>query len=291
VAKHTVSVMVSSYNQPRALRLVMAGFAAQDELPFEVVIADDGSDADTLGLVEEFRTTAPFEVRLVTQRHEGYRLQQILNKAVLESRGTQLIFCNGDCVPFRNLVAIHKAHYRPGTFCTAGRLRLTIEESRRLTSEGVSAGVHEDLLTLKRRWWLSMAHCKNVARRLMGRQDQPSIRGCHFSIDRRPLLDVNGFDESYEGCGKEDCDLRNRLQNAGFAGISLWHRAFVCHLDHQLDPRSKDRSILRRKADRVLYAGSWGRIKTLRGLDLHMRGAAAHLEEASGPTDQGARPA
>ena len=39
--RHGVSVVLASYNQPNALRLSLAGFAAQDDLDFEMIVADE----------------------------------------------------------------------------------------------------------------------------------------------------------------------------------------------------------------------------------------------------------
>ena len=44
--RHAVSVILSSYNQSNALRPALAGLRAQDDLDFELLIADDGSQAD-----------------------------------------------------------------------------------------------------------------------------------------------------------------------------------------------------------------------------------------------------
>ena len=103
MAQHTISLIVSSYNQPNTLRPVLAGFAVQDDLDFEMIIADDGSDADTRGVAEEFASTAPFPVKFITQEHRAFGKARILNKAAAVSQGDQLIFCDGDCVPFHNV--------------------------------------------------------------------------------------------------------------------------------------------------------------------------------------------
>ena len=38
-----ISVIMSAYNRPEFVELVLRGYALQTEQPFEIVIADDGS--------------------------------------------------------------------------------------------------------------------------------------------------------------------------------------------------------------------------------------------------------
>ena len=63
------------------------------------------------------------------------------------------------------------------------------------------------------------------------------IRGCHLSLPTQALLKINGFDESFEGWGREDSDLAARLLHAGYHRKSLrgwpvlhlWHEEFSRH--------------------------------------------------------------
>ena len=59
--------------------------------------------------------------------------------------------------------------------------------------------------------------------------------GSNFSVMKRDMLAVNGFDELYEGpgCG-EDSDLFVRLTRAGVRGKSLRNLGILYHLYHPL---------------------------------------------------------
>jgi len=48
-----VSIVVTTYNRPDALRAVLDGLAEQTDRGFEVLVADDGSRDDTRRLVEQ----------------------------------------------------------------------------------------------------------------------------------------------------------------------------------------------------------------------------------------------
>lgn len=266
--KHSVSMIVSSYNQSNGLRLVLAGFAAQDDMDFEMIVADDGSEAHTIDLVRKFSAGAPFIVRFVTQDRTVFGKTRILNKAVLESEGDRLVFCDGDCVPFRNFVSSHRRAYRPHRFCTGGYVLIGLDDARALTPHEVPQGTHERFLTAGRRAALLSVHLKNLLYQAVGRERKPKIQGRNWSIDCKPFFDVDGFDEVCSGVGKEDSDIRNRLRNIGSEGVSLWHKSLVCHLDHWLDLR-RDKNAVRSRADRALYKLGFEVIKARRGLSSH----------------------
>ena len=50
----SVSVIVSTYNQPAWLEKVLAGYSGQDYREFELIIADDGSREETRKLIRDF---------------------------------------------------------------------------------------------------------------------------------------------------------------------------------------------------------------------------------------------
>jgi len=267
VPRHSLSVILSSYNQPNALQLVLPGFGAQDDLAFELIVADDGSDADIGEFVARFAQTAPFSVRFLTQPHRGFRKARILNRAILEAHGGQIVFCDGDCIPFHDLVSAHRHAFRKGSFTAAGRIYLTLDESRSLTPEAVARGQHEKLVTLRERAGLAATHAENVFSKLVGKKWKPKLKGANFSADRQCLLDVDGFDEAYNGMSSVDSDMRNRLRNLGCPGISLWHKVLMCHLSHDLDPRRQTPEAARAPRDRGLYYGSYKRVKALKGIE------------------------
>lgn len=240
----SVSVCLATFNQPRALELALEGYARQTSSDFEIVVADDGSDADTRAVVDRFR--GPLAIEHVRHEHTAFRKAKILNEAVRKSRGRTLIFSDGDCIPEARLVEIHGGAVRPLSFCVAGYVRVPADRTPAV--EQVRSGEFERLreIDASKRKWL---HFKN----LWLRPSRPKAYGCHLSVDRDAFYAVNGFDEIFEGFGKEDSDLRNRLARSGARPISLWDRVVVFHLDPSIDPkranetpRSKDESYYRR---------------------------------------------
>src|SRR5260221_13874655 len=93
-----LSVIVTTYNNPHGLELVLAGLARQTVQDFELLIADDGSGADTKAVIDDFARRATVPVEHVWHPDEGFRKCAILNKAIRAAHGDYLVFFDGDCV-------------------------------------------------------------------------------------------------------------------------------------------------------------------------------------------------
>ena len=50
----TTALLISTYNWPQALELVLQSLSNQSQLPERVLIADDGSAAETRALIQQF---------------------------------------------------------------------------------------------------------------------------------------------------------------------------------------------------------------------------------------------
>ena len=120
-----ISVVVTTYNRPDALRAVLDGLAAQADLDFEVIVADDGSRDDTRALVE--RTGAGFPVPLshTWQEDKGFRAGAARNRAAERARGDYLVFLDGDCIPRPDFVACHRALAERGWMVAGNRILLS----------------------------------------------------------------------------------------------------------------------------------------------------------------------
>lgn len=233
------TVIMSSYNQPKSMALGLYALTLQNDLDFELIVADDGSEPEVGGMVAKFAATAPFSVRFITQVDDGFRKPTILNKAAIAAAGQKLIFIDGDCIPFQNHIRLHKANLAPGRFCVGGRVMLSPEDSLALTMEDIKLEQHARFLTEEATRHLVKKERTSRLQGLLGMRRSPRIIGCNFSVMKTDLYKVNGFDETLNGIGKEDSDLRNRLRNNGCKGSSLFTRNIVCHLDHSLDRKSQ----------------------------------------------------
>ena len=231
-----LSVIVSTYNSPRALSLVLAGLTRQTVRDFELVIADDGSGPDTKAVIDAFARDACFPVRHVWHPDDGFRKCTILNKAVLAATGSYLIFFDGDCIAPAHTIAAHVRAARHGCYLPGGKVQLSRAFTDQLTVEIVRRG-DLDRIGL---WWrhvgkrsrLIISHLPGI-RALLDRNVKEPLnwRGENSSTFTEHVHAVGGFDERFT-YGLEDSDFGQRLQAAGIMPRSLRYLAPVLHLEH-----------------------------------------------------------
>lgn len=281
-ASHSITVIVSSYDHPRALALSLTGLQRQDGPPFDIILADDGSESDTFERVSDFQTEG-LPIRVTTQPDRGFRKARALNQAIRAARGEQLIFLDGDCIPFPDFVTVHADAFGPRRYAVGGYVMVDLPTAQELTREDVATGRFESLRTPADRRRLAAIHRRNRFHIALRKRRKPRILGGNFSVGRQVLDEVNGFDERFDQFSGEDSDLRTRLNNAGARPTSLWSRAFVCHLDHHLDPARCRPQVVREKSDRRLLRGNRSLVRTEYGLAMPSRPCAMGTERATAP--------
>jgi glycosyltransferase involved in cell wall biosynthesis len=263
------SLFVSTYEMPRHLELVFAGLARQTTGDFEILVCDDGSAKETRDLIETFAARSPIPVRHFWQEHQGFRKCRILNQAAREARGEIFVFLDGDCVPHRYYIEDHLNQQEEGYYLAGRRVELGPWLSAQITPQEVSAGFFD-----RPNWRLLNSVLKKDSeyfqrsmrvpfqglRKLLKMDRVVDMKGCNYSIPRSALEAINGFDEEYEGYGREDTDVELRLQNLGLKIKSMKGLALQFHVWH---PR---REFTPSNDVRLEDLKKSGRVQALRGL-------------------------
>lgn len=233
-----LSVIVSTYNKPHFLERVLWGYAVQTDRDFELVVADDGSGSETAELIRRVRAESKLDIVHVWHEDRGFRKTEILNRAIVASRGDYLLFTDGDCIPRRDVVEVHRALARPGRYLAGGYLKLPARVSERITVEDVTSGRVSELRWLWAQGWRPGRRALRLVRspKLAALFDRITPTAAHFhgnnaSAWREAILRVNGF-EGKMGYGGLDRALGYRLENAGVRGMQIRHRAVALHLHH-----------------------------------------------------------
>lgn len=252
-ADPTVSVIVTTYNNPRALALVLAGLSRQTVRPAEVLIADDGSGAETQAVIEQWAARLPCKLHRIWQRDEGFRKCTILNRAIEAAAGAYLVFFDGDCIPPAHCLRAHLDAAREHRYVSGGAVMLSPQLSAQLTPEAVLAGHLERIGW----WWLGVRRARRLVvsrvpwlRGVLDRNVRrpPGWRGGNASTWSRHVRAVGGFDERFT-YGYEDADFGHRLEHAGVIGFSIRYTAPVYHVHHERPYRND----AQREANRALY--------------------------------------
>jgi glycosyltransferase involved in cell wall biosynthesis len=263
------AVIVTTYNRPDALAAVLDAYAEQDTHDFELLVADDGSTADTREVVEACARRAPHRVRHVWQDDRGFRAGAARNRALAQTRAPYVIFTDGDCIPPRFFVRRHLELAEHGYFLAGNRMLLSASFTRDALKS--RAPLHR----WRARRWLAAWARRDVNRALplarlpdwRFRKSQPQrwagVKTCNLSAWRTDLVRVNGFDERYAGWGLEDSDLVLRLLHAGVRHKSARFAAPVFHLWH----RENDRAALPENQKRLDDILASDRVVAAVGLD------------------------
>ena len=253
----TMSVVITTYNRPDALTAVVEACFLQDDKNFEIIIADDGSTANTRVCIDRLRARAPVPLTHVWQADLGFRAAMARNRGTLAATGDYIIFLDGDCVPQRDFIARHRALAQPGFLVSGSRILL----SQRLTERALREHIDVAALSVGERLRYRLAGDMNKVIQTMLRWPDVGrvrrkfswrrIKSCNLAVWKADLLRVNGFDESFTGWGHEDSDLVVRLFHAGVLRkdgalatevLHLWHR------EAQRDQESSNRKIVLERA-------------------------------------------
>jgi len=261
-----VSVIITTYNKPHYLERVIEGYLAQTRPPDEIVIADDGSTKETALLVDRMRGRGE-GVRIEHVWHEdrGFRAARIRNMAIAKSAGEYLILCDDDSIPCRNMVEDHLRYAEKGFF---------IQGHRVLLGPGISASFTRRDITF---FALAAAALRREAGNIANAVRLPvpvvrrskrgrGVRSCNMSFSREDFIAVNGFDEGYEGWGREDSDLAERFFKYGLRRKDIKGRAVCYHLYHA----SHGRESLERNTARLEEAVKKGGHRCEKGIDAHL---------------------
>lgn len=240
-----ISVIVATYNREDALDAVLRGLAGQSDRRFEAIVADDGSGPATARVVEAWASRVGN--RLIHVRHEdrGFRLAEIRNRAILASSGEVCIFLDGDCIPRAGFVAAHRRLAEPGWFVAGNRVLLSgamtarilrdrIEPERWALSSWIPARLNGDINRLLPLMTLPLGPLRRL-----GGGAWRNARGTNLAIRRSDLDQVDGFDATFNGWGREDSDIIVRLMRIGTRRKDGRFATTVLHLWHPESDRSR----------------------------------------------------
>ncbi|MDH5298271.1 MAG: glycosyltransferase family 2 protein [Desulfobulbaceae bacterium] len=233
----TVSLIITTYNWKEALRLVLLSALRQSRLPDEIIVADDGSRADTAEIVASMIDDSPVAIVHSWQEDKGFRAAMSRNRAIAQATGEYVILIDGDMVLERHFVADHLEAASPGCFVQGSRVLVSESVTGQMLS-GVGMTFHPCSRGLGNR--KNTVRCWPLSRLFFRRScSLRGIRTCNFAFWRGDALLVNGFNEDFEGWGREDSEFAARLLHRGVWRRNLKFSAVAYHLFHPLCDRQQ----------------------------------------------------
>ena len=233
--KLTIAVLISTYNWPEALELVLLSLLKQTRLPDEVLIADDGSGPKTKALIHYYQNIFPVPIKHAWQKDKGFRKCLILNKAVKLAETEYIIEIDGDIIVNPKFIADHARAATKGYFVQGSRAMLTkaktkeILKTRQINFHSLSKGIYSRFNAI-RIPLLSVFFNPNP-------RSSWNVKGCNLAFWRNDYIRVNGYYNDFEGWGWEDYEFAVRLINAGILKKRLKMAAISYHIFHEVHDR------------------------------------------------------
>jgi glycosyltransferase involved in cell wall biosynthesis len=276
-----VSLLVSTYQKPRHLRLALASVAMQQGVSekLELVVTDDGSTDETLAVVEEFAAAADLPVAFTTHQRSTFQLAKCRNEGVAASAAPYLIFTDGDLILPPDFVWQHLKRRQTNAAYTGDCYRLTEMVSQQIDDAAVRSGAYRELVSADEVWRVRKADRMARWHALLRHRHRPHLIGGNVGMWRSDYERVNGYDENFQGWGCEDDDLAHRIRASGIRihSINRWTCAY--HVWHPRDVTMP--AAWHDGANVVYYLRKQRRIRCLNGL--------SKLEAEHAPIEQGGR--
>ncbi|NLK85560.1 MAG: glycosyltransferase [Aeromonadales bacterium] len=251
------SVIITTYNRPKTLKLVLEALNYQTDREFEVIIADDGSTKETSDMVMQMMLTCNYPITHVYQKDLGFRAARVRNLGAMKAKGDYLIFLDGDCIPRNNFIAMHKFLSEKKYLVCGNRVLLSEEYTKFIEDE------HQQIYTyslaklfyvylkggIKRFLPLVTLKTKEKFRKL--KFNWKKARSCNFALYKEDFLNVDGFDSTFEGWGYEDSDFAIRLIHSGVEIKSGRYATACFHMYHKENDHTNERDNFSLLEDRL----------------------------------------
>ena len=225
-----LSLIITTYNWPDSLVLTLKSIENQTISPDEVIIADDGSTDETQEVISKFQQDSELKIIHSWQEDLGFRAAKARNKAIAKSCGDYIILIDGDIILHPKFVQDHVNNAQVGYFIQGTRVLLTQDRTRdalkrmSINFSFLSKGIKNRKNAIYSDF-LSKLFSKKM-NYLRG------IKTCNMAFFKQDCVNVNGFNNDFEGWGREDSEFAVRLLNSSINRKNLRFNAIQFHLWH-----------------------------------------------------------
>ncbi|USD65152.1 glycosyltransferase [Vibrio sp. SCSIO 43136] len=222
------SLIITHYKRVDFLEQVMKSIAKQSTQDFEVIIAEDADDQETVEFVKRWQQKLPMPLKHASQPDNGFQRAKCINNGVKLASGELLVFIDGDCVLHPQYMHEYISAHRENICLYGRRVNLSEGLTQEVINQDKPLSLINILLSRSSRKEDGIYFPTSVIKR-----PRRGITGHSIGISRAVLEKVNGFDEDFTSYGAEETDLENRLEKlGGIEFVSLRMRALQYHLWH-----------------------------------------------------------
>jgi glycosyltransferase involved in cell wall biosynthesis len=262
-----VSVIIPTYKDDKALKLILDALQYQTYTNFEIIIAEDAKEESTKRLIQSYKSKYP--LKHFSQEDNGNRKPRAVNNSINMSCGEYIIFIDGDTIPFSTFIEYHVLLSDKKYGLCGRRVNLGDKVTQDLREEKITAyEIEKKYFRLFnylnndniRHYEQGICfHPKSKIYKIIQKFDKNiHILASNFSCYKEALLKVNGIDEDLPYApSRDDFDLEWRLNKIGLEMKSCKFCANLLHLNHPRSDRSFEdeynKKLIKIKQEKKIY--------------------------------------
>ena len=230
-----ITLIITTYNWPESLLLVIQSIRNQTTWPNEIIVADDGSRNETKELIHNINKEFEMNIIHSWQQDNGFRAARSRNNAIFKSSGDYIILIDGDVILHPNFIKDHIDNAEQGYFIQGSRALLSKKETKKALSRKIVnfsffyPGLKNRKNAIYSKFLSSIFSTKK--NHLYG------IKSCNMAFYKTDCININGFNNDFEGWGREDSEFIARLINSGIIRKNIRFSAIQYHLWHNENSR------------------------------------------------------
>jgi cellulose synthase/poly-beta-1,6-N-acetylglucosamine synthase-like glycosyltransferase len=268
-----LSLIISTYQNIPALQLIFQALERQSFKDFEVVVAEDDNLSATQDFIEDAQRQYSFPIQHSRQPDKGFRKCMALNEAVKMAKCDYLVLIDGDCIPHQHFLSQHYKHRKKRTVLYGRRVMLSEQLTNHLYQH-LDEKPNFSMLNLLRSRCTRLDCAMYLPMIPSGREGaNTGIWGCNWSIHKKDIVAVNGFDEDYQEPGiGEDTDIEWRLVANHCDLVYVKFQAIQYHLYHPLHYTDTNdvEELMKQKKERGLIFCKNGITKSITNYELRI---------------------
>ncbi len=235
--KLKVSLIITTYNWPEALFLVLKSVKNQFKMPYEIIVADDGSNRKTASLIKKFSKEFKLEIIHSWQEDKGFRAAMSRNKAIAKAKGDYIIMIDGDMILHRNFIKDHICFAKKNSFVQGMRAKLSEQKSNEIMKTKDIHFKKFDKGLKSKRYGIDNKLLASIFSGTCYIYKLNMLQTCNMAFYRNDALKINGFNEDFIGWGREDSEFGARMLHSNIIRRDLRFAAVAYHIHHEGNSR------------------------------------------------------
>jgi glycosyltransferase involved in cell wall biosynthesis len=226
-----ITLIITTYNWPESLSLVIKSIRRQTVHPDEIIVADDGSKDETKDLITYINDNFEMNIIHSWQNDNGFRAARSRNKAIFKASGDYIILIDGDVILHPNFIKDHIDKAEKGFFVQGSRALISEDETKKVIK---TTEINFSVFSSKMKNRKNAIYSNFLSLLFSTKKNHlRGIKSCNMAFYKKDCVKINGFNNDFEGWGREDTEFVVRLINAGIKRKTIRFNMIQFHLWHK----------------------------------------------------------